>query len=130
VAIAEHSVLANDLNGTVERDRVDVRAEEDGPGALRPRNPGEQVARAGARLLGGVVLLDLEAQTAQLLGDGVGHGPLAAGRALYLTEPHELGDEPLAFLARCLDDHCAKATRPGCGWARRRSPGWAGALRR
>ena len=61
VAIGENSVLAEDVYRTVERDRVDVRAEEDRPGTLRPRYPREQVARAGARLLGGVVLLDLEA---------------------------------------------------------------------
>ena len=75
----------------------------------------EQVARPGAGLLGGVVLLHLESEPAQLLHHGVRHGALFAGRALDLAEPHEVGDQPLALLAGRLDDHGRHATRGRSG---------------
>jgi hypothetical protein len=101
-----------DLHRGGERDGVDVGAEQDRGGAVRPRYARQQVACPRTRLVGGVVLLDVQPERAQLLRHGVGDGALVTGRALDLAEPHELGDQPLALLARRLDDHGRQAT-PG-----------------
>ena len=60
MAVREHAVAALDLDRAVEGHRVHVRAQQDGPGALRPGQPREQVAGIGAGVRGGVVLLDPE----------------------------------------------------------------------
>ena len=64
VAVREQAVLAHHLHRAVERHGVHVRAEEDRRSALRaPRSARQQVA--------GRVLLHLEPEPAQILGQGV-----------------------------------------------------------
>ena len=68
--------------------RVEVRAQQDR--APRPaRDAGEQVAAFGARLGGGVVLVDRQAEAAQLGGDAVRAGALVPERT---ADAAEVGD--------------------------------------
>jgi hypothetical protein len=108
VAVGQDAVLTDHLDGGVEGHGVDVGAEHYRPRAVGAGDAGEDIARVGAGLWTGVVLLDVEAEPAQLGRDGVGHGPLAAGRALDLAEADELRDEALALLVGGRMDRCRR----------------------
>ena len=61
------------LERPLRRHGVEVRAEKDRRPAVEPsRQPAQQVARVGVDTGAGVVLLDLEAEGAQLGGDAIG----------------------------------------------------------
>jgi hypothetical protein len=75
-----------------------VGAEHDRARALGTGDAGEQVAGVGAGVGRGPVLLDVEVEPAQLGGEGIRHGALAAGGALDLAEADEVREQALAFL--------------------------------
>jgi hypothetical protein len=114
VAVGEHAVLLGHLDGAGERDRVEVGAEQDRAAVGRALYAGKQVAGVRAGLGCGVVLLDGEAEALQLLAHGIGHGALVLGRALDLTEAHEVVAQVLALGGRGAlegaDGHAPEAT--------------------
>ena len=96
--VGEDAVLARDLDRAVERHGVEVGAEEDRAGALRARDPGEQVAGLRPRVPAAVVLLDLEPELLELGADGVDDVALALRGALDLAEADEVVEQALALL--------------------------------
>jgi hypothetical protein len=113
VAVAEKAALEHDLDRRGEGDGVHVAAEEDRPRAvLATGDAGEEVARVGARLGSAAVLLDFEAECAQLGRDRVGDSALAPRGALGLAQADEVVTQAPALLgARVLharDGHDAR----------------------
>ena len=111
MAVREQAVVAHHLDRPVERHRVHVRAQEHGGRALRSRHAREQVARVGPGLRARCRPPRPRCPSPrQLLGQRLRDRALAARRALDLAEADELGEEPLALLARYGVDHAANAT--------------------
>ena len=80
--VPDDAVLDLGLDAPLRRHGVEVGAEEDRRAPVgAAREPAEQVAGVGVDPGAGVVLLDLEAELAQLRGDAIGHGTLVPGRA-------------------------------------------------
>ena len=77
--VPDDAVRDDRLERALRRHGVEMRTEEDRRTAVQPsRQPAQQVARVGVDPGPGVVLLDLEAQRAQLGGDAIGDRALVS----------------------------------------------------
>jgi hypothetical protein len=96
VGVLPSSVDEHRLHGGSQRHGVHVRAEQH---ALRrpPRDAGEQVAGLRADRRPALVLLHIEPQRAQLLGQPIGHAALVSRGALDAAQRRERLVEALAF---------------------------------
>ena len=80
--VPDDAVLDDRLERALRRNRVEVRAEEEGHAAVDASGQAaEQVARIRPDPGAGVVLLDLEPDRPKLGGDPICDGPLVAWRA-------------------------------------------------
>jgi len=81
--VRDDSVHEDGLDRRLRRDCVEMRAEEDrnAAAAVRRLEPAEEVPRRRADLRAGVVLVDVEAELAQVERDAVGDLALLARRA-------------------------------------------------
>src|SRR5262249_55522975 len=79
-------VLDHRLDRSDGRNRVDVRAEEQRRAFARPRQPAVEVSGAGVDPSGGVILVHLESQPAELCRDAVGDCSLLAGWARHRSQ--------------------------------------------
>ena len=77
--VTDDPVRDDGLEGALWRHGVEVRAEEDRRSAVRPAGqPAQEVARVGVDAGAGIVLLDLEAQGAELGRDTIGDRALVS----------------------------------------------------
>ena len=93
-AVGAHVAVGDDhLRRALDGDRVEVGAETDRRRLAAPRDARDEIAAAAAGDRGAAVLVDVEAEVAEVPLDDVGDLPLGAGRRGDAGEPDEEVEE-------------------------------------